>query len=432
MARTEVVVIGAGVAGLAAARTLQELDYDVLILEARERLGGRVWSRPAWHDLTLDLGASWIHGDRGNPLTALTRQYGIKSVVSDYDSITVYDSAGRAIKDGALERLEARFETLLETLEALRERMDERDADDISLQAGFEKALAQDKVLDERERQALHYVLASQIEHEYGADAAEMSLYYWDEGEEFGGHHRLFPAGYGQLVEALAEGLDIRLRHAVQRVSYDKRGVTVETTQGPFKAQCALVTLPLGVLKRGSVHFDPPLPARKQKAIERIGMGLLNKVYLRFPHVFWDESEWIGHIAHGQGTVAEFVNMDYYLGQPILLGFIAGSKARQLEGRPDKEIVAEMMAVLQRCYGQAIPAPTDWLITRWGTDPFAGGAYSFLATHAKEGDRQALAEPVQGRLFFAGEATSMAYPATVHGALLSGEQAARHLDDTWE
>jgi monoamine oxidase len=157
-------------------------------------------------------------------------------------------------------------------------------------------------------------------------------------------------------------------------------------------------------------------------------MGLLNKTYLRFPEVFWDkEHDLLGHIAERKGEWAEWLNIYKYTGQPILLGFNAGRYGRQIEKLSDREIVAAAMKTLRSLYGAKIPDPEAWLITRWAGDPLAGGSYSYLPPGATEGDRAALAQPVGGRLFFAGEATSVEYPATVHGALLSGRRAAKEI-----
>ena len=128
----------------------------------------------------------------------------------------------------------------------------------------------------------------------------------------------------------------------------------------------------------------------------------------------------IGYIPKKKGEWVEFFNLHPITGKPILVGFNAGSYAKSLEDWADEKIVAAAMQTLRTIYGAKVPDPTDYAITRWGSDPFAQGAYSFLATHATDEDYDALAEPMGDRLFFAGEATSRQYAATVHGALLSG------------
>jgi monoamine oxidase len=159
-------------------------------------------------------------------------------------------------------------------------------------------------------------------------------------------------------------------------------------------------------------------------------MGLLNKLYLRFSEVFWDEdSDWIGYIAAQKGEWSDFFNLYKYTGRPVLLAFNAGEVARRLEAYSDRETVAACMEVLRTIYGDDIPEPDAWQITRWASDPLAGGSYSYRPVGSTSEDHNHLAEPVNGRLFFAGEATSAGLNATVHGAYLSGLRAAGEITD---
>ncbi|MEN9933597.1 MAG: hypothetical protein RLZZ387_176 [Chloroflexota bacterium] len=420
----DVIVVGAGVSGLAAARALADAGRRVIVLEARERIGGRVWTDRSWPGMALDLGASWIHGTQGNPLTALARKAGIVTAPpTDYESLWRYEPGARELSDSADEALDENFEDLEERSAELADEL-RSDGEDISLQAAFDQLLA-GRRLSQAQRRRLDYAINTSIEHEYAADASELSLLHWDQGEGFDGDDVIFPGGYDQVPSHLAAGLDVRLGHAVSRIAYGPRGVEVTTSRGTLRAERAVVTLPLGVLKRGAVTFDPPLPARKQEAIRRLGMGVLNKVYLRFPRAFWPrEPHMLGYIAPRKGEWAEWLNVQRYLGKPVLLGFNAGSYGRQIEQLTDRQVVAAAVGALRDMFGPRVPEPEAALITRWGADPLAGGSYSFLAAGASPEDYDALAAPVAGRLFFAGEHTSRDYAATVHGALISGREAA--------
>jgi len=422
----DVIVVGAGIAGLAAARSLVDQGLKVIVVEARDRIGGRIWTNRAWPKLALDLGASWIHGVSGNPVAALARSGRISTVTTDYDALWRYEAGAKELSDSADEALDERFEGLIEDVEDEAAALRQTGNADVSLQSAFDRAAGQK--LSATDRRRLNYMLVSQVEHEYAADAAELSLLHWDQGEEFTGDDRLFPAGYDQIAQLLAKNLDVRLEHTVSRIAYGQRGVEVTSSRGTFSAAYALVTLPLGVLKRGSVSFDPPLPTRKQQAIRRLGMGTLNKLYLRFPRAFWpEEPHLLGYIAEQRGAWAEWLNIQRYLKSPVLLGFNAGSYARQLEQRSDQAVVASAMEALRAMFGARIPEPEAALMTRWSSDPLAGGSYSFLATGSTPADYDALAAPVADRLFFAGEATSRDYAATVHGALISGRDAAEQI-----
>lgn len=417
-ANGKVIVVGAGMAGLAAARRLQQKGISVVVLEARNRIGGRTWTDDSL-GMPLDMGASWIHGVRGNPVTDLAREFAVDTAVTDYDNHIVYTHQGRPLRAGELTELDSWVEELSAEVEAYGETLDS----DISLGSVIDRVLAQAEPGSD-ERQKLNFRINSLIEQEYAADVHEMSLWYGLYGEDFGGDDVVFPKGYGQIVQQVAKGLDIRLNQIVTHIAYGDE-VTVTTDQETFAADYAIVTLPLGVLQQGSVTFTPALPPEKQTAVHKLGMGLLNKVYFLFQEPFWDvEADFIGHVAEQKGVWAEFMNIYKVNKQPVLLGFNAAEFARHLETLSDDEIVADGMGVLRTIYGRNIPDPQAWFITRWQADPFAGGSYSFVPPDAGKADYRAMARPVANRLFFAGEATHSEYPSTVHGAVLSGYREA--------
>jgi monoamine oxidase len=156
-------------------------------------------------------------------------------------------------------------------------------------------AVIEEMALSQTAERMLRYAVTVTIEQEYAEDTARLSAWYWDDDEALDGNDVIFPNGYGVLLENLAAGLDLRLNHTVSRIDYDRRGVQV--TAGPLtvNAAQAVVTLPLGVLQAGAVRFDKPLPPKKQAAMQRLNMGLLNKLVLRFPERFWgDETNLVG------------------------------------------------------------------------------------------------------------------------------------------
>jgi monoamine oxidase len=423
---TRVIVVGAGIAGLAAASRLQSFGYSVMVLEGRDRVGGRIHTDRSW-GVSVELGATWVHGMDGNPVMDLVQHSDLETTITDYENLWLYDTKGVVLEDEDQVELEEQFWQALDEVEELVEQMDEDNEADISLQTALDIVLSKWD-LSAQDRRELDYAIASLIEHEYAADSADLSCYYWDQGEEFDGEDCLFPQGYDQLATTVAKELDIRLGQSVQTVEYGKAGVRVQCQEDTFEADYAIVTVPLGVLKAGSISFLPALPDQKQKAIHRLGMGVLNKVILRFSKVFWEKrAEVIGHIPKKKGEWVEFYNFYHTTGKPILVGVNAGSYAKTLEDWSDEEIVAAAMQTLRTVYGAKVPDPTHYAITRWGGDPFSRGAYSFLATHATDEDYDILAEPVGDRLFFAGEATSRQYAATVHGAMLSGWREADRL-----
>jgi monoamine oxidase len=417
-----ILILGAGVAGLSTAKFLQQAGYsDIKILEGRQRIGGRTWTSHAWDDLPLDMGASWIHGIDNNPIWDLAQSAGIETVETSEDDVVAYYADGSQLTDAEAQELQDEGEALLAAAEP------DEDEEDYSLQEAIDEVLA-DETLSDDERQALDFWLGTVIGHEYAAELRELSALSWAEDEGYDGAEVIFQKGYEQIVNLLAQNLDIKLEQIVQEIHIEEDGVRVVTHQGEFRADRCVVTLPLGVLKKGDVRFSPALPDDKQEAIELLGMGLLNKLYLRFPSVFWEaEAGWIDYLAPEKGEWLEWLNFDYYLGAPVLLGFNSGDYGRRLEAMSDEQIVARAMETLRRIYGDDIPEPTQWQVTRWAADPFSYGSYSYNGVGSSHESREALAEPIDGVLFFAGEATVSDFPSTVHGAYLSGVRAAQAL-----
>lgn len=421
-ATASVLVIGAGVAGLAAARRLGERGVrSVVVLEARQRVGGRVHT--VEHDgVAYDMGASWIHGLEDNPITRLATDLGLPRVVTDYDSRTDFGHDGQPVEDGEITP-EARLEAILAEVEASMEAGPDRSLHEVVEQVIAASGLYPEAADDVR------YALTVVVEHELAASASELSARCFDSGEVKPGDDAILPSGYARIAEHLAQGLDVRLAQVVEAIEVTPDLVRVRTAGALFEAERAVITLPHGVLRAGAVRFSPPLSADKAEAIARLRSGILQKVWLRFPAPFWrshSDTHFFGYRG-AEGRFAEWLDLSVLLGEPVLLGFNAGDQARALEALSDEEIVADGLRVLGRIVGGDVPRPTLSLVSRWGQDPFARGSYSSHGVGACDADRRALAAIEHARLHFAGEATSVAFAATVHGAYLSGLRAADEL-----
>ena len=420
---TQVLVIGAGMAGLAAARKLRDAGLQVVVLEARERIGGRLFTSIKWSDAKVDLGASWIHGDgAANPVAQLARQLGARLTTTSMDNSETFDTSGAKMGTDANEQLDELGESLKKVLASAQN----ADADK-SVQEAARQGLGYAQ-RPESERNRIDFLVNTTIEHEYSGEAARLSSYWYNSDQAYDGNESLFLDGYHVLTQHLSQGLDIRLGQVVKAISWSADGaVRVSTSGGEFAAQRVVITLPLGVLQSGAVAFSPPLPGDKQAAISGLGVGVLNKCYLRFPHAFWEtDVDWINYVPDSShyGQWAEWVSLARPTGQPILLGFNAAAFGREIEAWSDAQIVASAMTTLRTMYGNDIPAPTGWEITRWHSDPYACGAYSCNVLGSRPEMRSDLAKAVGGRLFFAGEATEKQHFQTVHGAYESGLRAA--------
>ena len=231
--------------------------------------------------------------------------------------------------------------------------------------------------------------------------------------------------GYISLAEHLSKGLEIKLKEKVISIeNYSTDKITIKTEKGEvYNCSSVILTVPLGVLKDSSIKFSPPLPDYKQKAIDRLGMGLMNKVALHFPKAFWDKNT--SRISFISKIKGEFPWIDNYsFKENILLCWLSCSYSEELEKKSDEEIINKIVEILRKIYGEKkVPKPSSYLISRWNGDPLSRGSWSIRPVGSTLEDNKLLGLACDN-LFFAGEATSAIYPSTVTGAFLSGEEVA--------
>lgn len=420
-----VLVLGAGMAGLGAARVLADAGAQVTVIEARDRIGGRTHTSHLWPDLPMDMGASWIHGTRGNPLVALARDLGLTMTATSYKRWIAFDEHGAGLPTGRVRKRALRL------VDDARAAVDDLDAD-VSLKFAVETSRAWQK-LSASDRRLYRQAINATIEHDYSGDWARLSAWHFDDGNEVAGGEAIVTPGFGAIAAHLARGLDIRLGQPVTAIAPRPRGVAVTTRDTTHEADCAVITLPLGVLQSGDLRLAEPLAPRRQRAIDRLGMGLLNKCVLRFDRTFWPtDVDWIGFLGPVENLWTDWTSYLGATGQPILVGFNAASMADEVEALDDRDTTASAMAAVRAMFGSNLPDPRASQISRWRRDPFARGAYSFVAVGSSRKDRRALqGTDWDGRLVFAGEATSRDDPGTVHGALKTGRSAAAQILKDW-
>lgn len=407
-------VIGAGAAGIAAARTLHDAGHEVLLLEANDRLGGRAHSVPLalpaavavdgaadGHFVTVDYGCGWLHSARRNPWTAIAETGGFHVDRTDpawerqwqdlgfspveqrasHDAYTRLDQLARAAVDGP-DRLMSSF-------------------------------VASDDP---------HRPMLDAISGYYsGAPLDHVSLHDWATYEaDASNDNWAVKEGYGTLVASHAHGVPLRLSTTVTRVDHSGRVIRVETRAGVIAADRVIVAVPTTILARGDIAFDPPLPA-KRDAAACLPLGLADKCFFAVEGaVAW------GTQAHLTGNPRSAITASYRLspfGWPIIEMFYGGLAAEALneEGAAAAFGVDELVGLLGADFRDRL-RPLG--ATRWREERFARGSYSYALTgHA--GDRAVLAEPVDDRLFFVGEACHPTDFTTAHGAYQSGVAAAR-------
>ena len=463
-----IIIVGAGPAGLTAARHLKRQGFSVIVLEARDRIGGRVYTDRSSLSVPVDLGASIITGvepdlaaeRRADPSSLICTQLGLELTVLNSDC-PLYDVVTRAKVPSDLdEELEVEYNSLLDDMVDFVTR-DEKGSESISLEEGLEYALqkrhskepcavnddpmGRGDVLDPLERRVMNWHFAN-LEYGCAALLKEVSLPHWNQDDiygGFGGAHCMIKGGYSSVMETLGEGISICLKQVVTEIEYEMgisgahSGNIVKVTTadgGVFSGDAALITVPLGCLKANTIKFSPALPDWKQTSINRLGFGVLNKVVLEFPEVFWDDSvDYFGATSeetNERGRCFMFWNVKKTVGAPVLIALVVGKAAINGQNMTTSDHVNHAVTVLRRIFGEkAVPEPVGTVVTNWGMDPFSRGAYSFVAVGASGEDYDILGRPVGKCLFFAGEATSKEHPDTVGGAMLSGlREAVRIMD----
>ncbi len=440
-------VIGAGAAGLAAARALRDRGEQVTVLEARDRLGGRAFSSPPGSPFPLELGAEFIHG-KDSLAYRLVQQHGLTPLDAHGELRNYHYLRGAVVADADAPGPRT-HRTVVGELFGLGLARRAAGKPDLSVGAALRELTAEAPPSDEEWRlwtQAISSLMA--------ADVDELSLYAileWTpdgpggpdgpdgpeagpgSGPPFAGepppideegfeeNYRI-AEGYSALWEKLAAGMDVRLRTPVKRISWGAEQVVVEAGGQEFRADRVIITLPLGVLQAQAVEFSPPLPADKQQAIAGLGAGKMDKVLLEFDAPFWPED--LGDLITSLPSQLWWAPGAGRSGAPaVLTAFFGGSGARHFEALGEQtpgRVLEDLERMFQRPLKDRLRSAR---FVAWGSDPYSRMGYSFTPPGAV-GLRPALAAPVGGVLFFAGEATHPTQSATIHGALESGLRAA--------
>jgi len=398
----DLIVVGAGAAGLAAARRAQALGLRVTVLEAKDRIGGRAWTDTTSLGVPWERGANWLHDAERN----LFRRYA-DEIGFAYDR----KSAERRLWSGG------RFDS------ALRAALDDYGAAAFAAveaagAAGQDVAAAAVIPPDPR----FGRLFAPWFAALNGIEAERMSTLDFARAAFDGGNWRL-ETGYGALLAHYGRGLAVKLATPARRIRWGGQGVRVETARGEIDAAAALVTVSTNVLASGRIAFEPPLPPARQEALAAIPTGHAAKVALAFTHnVFGLEAPCFLRIDHPQHAAFIFELRPF--GRELAIGHLAAHWAAEAEAAGPDAMAEAAMAALVHVFGSDVrKALRAFATTAWSSDPDVLGGYS-CALAGKAHLRPLLAEPLGERLFFAGEACSLHAYGTAHGAAETGIAAA--------
>jgi monoamine oxidase len=412
-----VVIIGAGISGLAAAKTLKEKGFNVVVLESQEKIGGRLRTNRSL-GIAFDEGASWIHGINGNPITALAQKAGMNTFH------TVDDQRKKSYDIGGVLRTESKYQQTEDEYYEILETLMNSGNKDKSFETVF-NSLYPSKVND----RLWKFFLSTYLTFDTG-DLNKLSSLIYNEGEEYNGIEKIATNGYDTIPNYLAVGINIQLNQRVTNIDYSKEQITIQHNENTTKADYVIVTVPLGVLKANVIQFNPSLPTKKQTAIQKVGMNCVNKFLLTWDTAFWDDVQYFSYTPETRDKFNYFVNVKKF--NPTtnaLMTFAYSDYARQTETMTDQQIINEIMAHLKDIYGNSIPNPTNLLRTKWQSNQNSFGAYSFTAKETEMQHYDDLAESINDKVFFAGEHTEIDYFSTAHGAYLSGITAAEEIID---
>jgi monoamine oxidase len=404
----DVVIVGAGAAGLAAARTMAEAGLTFVLIEAKDRIGGRAFTDTARFGLPFDHGCSWLHHSDRNPFTPLAEAAGFTLLPHDDSGDAVFVGDRRA-NEAELAAFDTAWDDAIGAIRKIGV-----SGDDIAPGPFMPVELPWSNV-------SKSWIGPLSM----GVDVEDFSAHDWwslDDTDP----DLMIREGFGTLVALYGRDVPVSLATPATAIRWGGSGVVVETTAGTINAKACILTVSTGVLASDAIRFDPPLPVEKQEAIAGLPMGLLAKIPLQFEGTRFGltPNDWLSYAANDE-------RLCYFLTWPfdmdLMIGWVGGRFGWELSAAGEDAAIDFGLGELRRIFGGDVDKHfVKGGFTGWANDPDVRGGYAYQRPGAA-GARTALSRALADRLFFAGEATAGSLAMTCGGAFRSGERAAREI-----
>lgn len=433
----QVLIIGGGMAGVAAAFWLRAFGISAVILEAQGRLGGRINTSHRWANAPLDMGAAYLHDWPHSPITIFANAFRIQTVEADFTP-KMFGLNNQPLGIDQLAQIGFDYAYLRAQVDWYRRFLQFYRIPDQPL-GNVLTPILNSYNLPAETYAGVQTLVDAEIRARFGVELSELSLYNFDQDQNVIEEHDLiFPKGYTQVIDGLWIGSQqpAVLNCQVQQLIYNgPYGVTAVTNQGSFSAKYAIVTLPIGILQRclGSnplVQFVPQLPVWKAVALGGLAMGAWDKLAMLFPSNFWGATQLLKN-TQPTGNYNLWLNVASAINQPVLIGAVFGAQARAIESLSDTQALAGIMSQLIPWYqaqGIQVPNPTDFQRSAWGINPYCYGVYPHIVPGGSGINYDLMSLPVSygptPRLLFAGDGTDRVHCGSTWGAYMSGYREA--------